>query len=160
MSNSPNTINPLRWWWPAMLMMAVIFLGSTDLGALSHQSRFLVPFLRWLGFGDPAVHGVILGIRKLGHLTEYAVLSVLFWRAWMQRPAFQPPVAWTWRHAIAPFLMSVFYASLDEFHQWFVPSRGASPIDVMIDSTGALIGLWLLWRWHRARTLGAARRPH
>src|SRR5215471_10106973 len=68
MNNSPKKINLMRWWWPAILMMAIIFVGSTDLGAMSHQSRFLVPFLRWLGLGDPAVHGVILTLRKLAHL--------------------------------------------------------------------------------------------
>jgi VanZ family protein len=38
---------------------------------------------------------------------------------------------------------------LDEYHQSFVESRGASPWDVMIDSAGAILGLLIgygLWR--------------
>jgi hypothetical protein len=156
MRNLLNKSHPLRWWWPAIVMMAIIFMGSTDLGAMSHQSRLLVPILKWLGFGDAAIHGIILGVRKLAHLAEYALLAIFVWRAWMLRPAFRPPMAWTWRQAVVPFLICVVYASLDEFHQWFVPSRGASPVDVMIDSVGALIGLWLLWCWHRSRLARAA----
>jgi VanZ family protein len=140
-----------RWWWPAIAMMAIIFIGSTDLGAMSHQSRLLLPLLRWFGFGETAIHGIILAIRKLAHLTEYALLAIFVWRAWMLRPVFRPPVAWHWSEALLPFLICVGYALLDEFHQSFVPSRGASIWDVLIDVCGAVIGLALLWRWHRAR---------
>jgi hypothetical protein len=140
-----------RWWWPAVVMMLFIFIGSTDLGAMSHQSRFLVPLLRWFGLGDAAVLGVILAMRKLAHLTEYAVLGILVWRAWLQRPAFRPAVAWPWPAASIPLAICVGYALLDEFHQSFVPSRGASLGDVLIDSAGAAIGLALLWWWHRTR---------
>ena len=49
----------------------------------AHTSRFLVPFLRWL---DPqislaALNAIQFGIRKLAHLTEYAILAALLWRA-------------------------------------------------------------------------------
>jgi VanZ family protein len=39
------------------------------------------------------------------------------------------------------WLVCVFVAAMDEFHQSFVESRGASPWDVMIDTAGAIIGL-------------------
>src|SRR5438552_19121770 len=73
----------VRYWMPAIVWMAVIFLGSTDMLSAEHTSPFLVPFLRWL---DPqislaALSAIQLGIRKLGHLTEYAILAMLFWRA-------------------------------------------------------------------------------
>jgi VanZ family protein len=38
----------------------------------------------------------------------------------------------------------VVYALSDEFHQSFVPSRGASILDSMIDSLGGLIALTVL----------------
>src|SRR5438046_9749718 len=73
----------VRYWMPAIVWMAVIFLGSTDMLSAEHTSRFLVPFLRWI---DPQIsfatlNAIQLGIRKLGHLTEYAVLAMLLWRA-------------------------------------------------------------------------------
>jgi VanZ family protein len=39
------------------------------------------------------------------------------------------------------WLAAAIFAVTDEFHQSFVPSRTASPVDVMIDSCGAMIGL-------------------
>jgi VanZ family protein len=151
MKDSTSQPSRWRWWWPAVMVMIFIFLGSTDLGAMSHQSRFLGPFLRWLGLGEAAALGIILAIRKLAHLTEFAVLGVLVWRGWRQRPAFRPAVAWPWPAALIPLAICVGYALLDEFHQSFVPSRGASLGDVLIDSGGAAIGLALLWGWHRAQ---------
>src|SRR5205085_11378558 len=73
----------VRYWMPAIIWMALIFLGSTDILSAEHTSRFLVPFLRWL---DPqislaALAQIQFAIRKLGHLIEYAILAMLFWRA-------------------------------------------------------------------------------
>jgi len=44
--------------------------------------------------------------------------------------------------------------SLDEFHQRFVPSRGPSVHDILIDTIGAIffqlaIALWIGWREKR-----------
>lgn len=132
-------------------MMAIIFLGSTDLGAASHQSRFLLPLLQWLGFGDPAIRGFILAIRKCAHLTEYALLAVLLCRGLWRRPVVTPRTPWRPLDVALPFGICVLYATLDEIHQAFVPSRSGSPVDVMIDAGGAAIGLALLWLWHRSR---------
>ena len=130
----------VRYWMPAIIWMAVIFLGSTDILSAAHTSRFLVPFLRWL---DPqislaALNAIQFGIRKLAHLTEYAILAALLWRAlrggtrWQVKMSILFFVAW---------IACAIFAASDEFHQSFVPSRTSSPIDVMIDVTGALIGL-------------------
>ena len=156
MSEASNRGGNLRWWWPAVAMMAIIFIWSTDLGASSHQSRFLLPFLRWLGLGAMAIDTTIGVIRKCGHLAEYAFLAILLWRAWMLRPALRPPIVWRWRDALPPFLLCVGYAALDEIHQAFVPSRVASVRDVMVDGGGAALGLALLWWWHRSRVAKAA----
>ena len=43
--------------------------------------------------------------------------------------------------AIFSFLFSVLYASSDEFHQTFVPGRDGNIVDVLIDSSGALVGI-------------------
>lgn len=147
--NQPGKPRPwLRWWWPVLAMMAMIFLGSTDLGAASHQSRFLVPLLQWLGLGEAAIRGIILAIRKTAHLSEYALFVILLWRALGRRPILRQRKPWPLWEAAWPFGVSVLYATLDEIHQAFVPSRTGSAMDVMIDATGAAIGLALLWWWH------------
>ena len=105
-----------------------------------HTSRFLVPFFRWL---DPtislaAMAQIQFALRKLGHLTEYAVLAMLLWRA------LRGGIRWHTKMSIlfvAAGAVCALFAATDEFHQSFVPSRTASPVDVMIDICGAVIGL-------------------
>jgi VanZ family protein len=75
-------------------------------------------------------------VRKAGHMAVFGILAVLLWRAisLSQR-----------RGALAiSFALTVVYASTDEFHQLFTKGRHASPVDVGIDSVGALIGLLVL----------------
>jgi VanZ family protein len=135
---------------PAILWMTIIFLGSSDMLSAEHTSRFLVPFLRWL---DPqisfaALFAIQLGIRKLGHLTEYAILATLLWRA------LRGGTRWQMKMSIL-FLVAVLacgiFAASDEFHQSFVPSRTSSPQDVMIDICGALLGLAVCWMLARRK---------
>jgi VanZ family protein len=125
---------------PAIVWMALIFLGSTDMLSAEHTSRFLVPFLRWL---DPqisiaALAAIQLGIRKLAHLTEYAVLAMLLWRALRNGTRWQMKMSILF---LVAALGCAIFAATDEFHQSFVPSRTSSPADAMIDICGALIGL-------------------
>lgn len=157
--NRPQESRPwLRWWWPVPAMMIMIFIGSTDLGAASHQSRFLVPFLQWVGIGEVAIRGIIFAIRKAAHLSEYAIFAILLWRALRRRPILRLRKPWPWWEAALPFGICVLYAALDEIHQAFVPSRTGSAGDVMIDATGAAMGLALLWWWHCGRGAKAAAR--
>jgi VanZ family protein len=136
---------------PAILWMALIFLGSTDMLSAEHTSRFLVPFLRWL---DPQIsfatlNAIQFGIRKLGHLTEYAILAMLLWRA------FGSGTRWQMKMSILVLLAALacaIFAASDEFHQSFVPSRTPSPHDVMIDICGAFLGLAVCWMFARRKS--------
>ena len=47
--------------------------------------------------------------------------------------------------ALLTFLICVGYAISDEFHQSFTSERYGSPVDVMIDSFGVLMGLSAMW---------------
>jgi VanZ family protein len=68
-------------------------------------------------------------------VTEYAVLALLVFRALAQ------PERSVLATALGALVLCAVYASLDEFHQSFVPSRGASPVDVVLDTFGAALGL-------------------
>ena len=109
--------HPVLVWLPVLLWAAVIFAVSS------------IPSLNsGLGTWDYV-------LRKCAHMTEYAILAILSWRAvGRELPAL----------AIASG-----YAVTDEFHQTFVAGRHGSPIDWAIDTIGALIGLAVL-RWHGA----------
>ena len=81
-------------------------------------------------------------VRKSAHFIEYAVLGVLVWRTFRHDPAFR---SYTVGHQFwLALLVAALYASTDEFHQKFVPSREPSVHDVMLDTCGAAAGLLLL----------------
>jgi len=135
----------LKYWLPVILWMAVIFLLSTDAGSAANTSRFIDPLIRWLmpHISDTGMARAHFLIRKAGHLTEYAILGILLWRAWVH-PAPGTRQPWQWKTALVALTLAATYAASDEFHQSFVPSRTASVQDVMIDTCGALLGLLVL----------------
>ncbi len=107
------SIRGFRAWGPIVLWAAVIFAFSS------------VPSLSsGLGTWD-------LILRKIAHLSEYAILGALLLRA-IQRPA------------VAIFAGGL-YAVTDEVHQHFVRGRHAAWYDVLIDTIGVAIGV-LAWR--------------
>ncbi len=139
-----------RYWLPAVLWMALIFGGSTAALSSQHTSRFIVPFLRWLkpDISDETIRSVQFAVRKTGHLSEYAVLAWLLWRA-LRKPQRADARPWNWREAGLAVLLATLYAATDEWHQSFVPSRDASVVDVMFDACGASLGMLALWRFGR-----------
>jgi VanZ family protein len=105
-------------WLPVLVWAAVIFTFSS------------IPSLSsGLGTWDTI-------LRKGAHVTEYAVLGGLLYRALGREPL-----------ALAA---GIAYAATDELHQHFVRGRHASPVDVAIDAVGVAVGM-LLWLRLRER---------
>ena len=134
---------------PVLLWMVLIFAGSSDALSAAHTSRFLIPFLLWL---DPSMSyqtiGVIhLSFRKLGHVTEYAILAALLWRA--LRGTFNALSRRT--IAICTFVVAGAFAVTDEFHQSFVPTRTSTMHDVVIDCAGIALAIALCVMFSRVR---------
>jgi VanZ family protein len=71
-------------------------------------------------------------LRKLAHIAEYAILGGLILRAV--------------RNAPAAVLLASAYAATDEIHQAFVTGRHGSPLDWLIDTAGAILGVALAAR--------------
>jgi VanZ family protein len=118
-----------------------------------HTSRFIGPVVRWFvpDISEAALGRVVLGIRKAAHGTEYAVLALLWWRAW-HKSYRNNASEWRWADAFLALGIVALYAASDEFHQSFVPTREARFGDVLIDTAGAAVGLLCLWslgRWRR-----------
>lgn len=137
--------------------MIVIFLFSAqpaeESGAMSGSvaTQIVDGAERVLGIGlseldrFQLVEKLTFPIRKGAHMTEYAILALLamlFWRGWGAEGK---------RAYLISFLVAVAYAGTDEIHQLFVPGREGMLIDVCIDATGALIGLFILWTVRRIR---------
>ncbi len=127
---------------PVLVWMLIIFTASTDLMSAEHSSRFIEPFLRWLPpeISAGTIRAVQYCVRKMAHLTEYAILGALVLRALR---TFATPANRV--RPVAAFLVAAIFAASDEFHQSFVASRTASPSDVLIDACGAAIGLIAYW---------------
>lgn len=123
--------------------MIFIFIGSTDLLSEEHTSRFIGPFLRWFApdVSDATIASIQLVVRKCAHVSEYAILAVLWCRALRLHRE---------RVCGISFLATAAYAALDEIHQSFVASRTASPWDVALDCVGAVAGL-MIYRLLRNR---------
>jgi VanZ family protein len=133
-------------WLPPLAWMALIFVGSTDSFSSGHTARLVSPLLLWLfpGLAEPTIELVVFSVRKAAHVGEYAVLAGLWWRA-LRRPVGPAPRPWDWRAAGLALLISGLWAAADELHQSFTATRTASPWDVLLDTTGAGLGLLLLW---------------
>src|SRR5437868_995902 len=71
------------YWLPVLIWMAVIFSASSDRMSFQHSSRIIGPLVHWLlpNLSEESLYKLVLFIRKGAHLTEYAVLALLVWRA-------------------------------------------------------------------------------
>lgn len=123
----------LRWGLLLGWMTLIFFLSHQDKQHSAETSQWVLRFFMALGLSEEAILRWRLSfyVRKLAHFSEYAVLYLLA----------RPLIGSGWRS----WLFCAAYAASDEWHQAFVPGRGASPWDVLIDSAGALAGA-LLWR--------------
>jgi VanZ family protein len=142
----------LRYWLPLLIWMTVIFSASADTQSTAHTSRFLEPFLRslWPDISLEKIDQVRWVVRKAAHLTEFAILAWLWWRA-LRRPTRYDSKPWSWRIAGCALGAVVLYAISDELHQYFVANRTASVRDVGIDTLGGIAGLGLLRMFYRKR---------
>ena len=138
----------LKSWLPAIAWACLISFLSTDVFSSDHTSVFIIPVLHRLIPQASAetlelMHAII---RKTAHLTEYFIFSVLLMRALRGQEN-----GWKLRWAIWAVVIAAGYASFDEFHQSFVPSRTASPWDALLDTAGASVSQGVLWLWRLPR---------
>lgn len=72
-----------------------------------------------------------LVLRKIAHITEYFILTLLFFRTFTSSKSLNK------KHAIViAVFMAFLYAVSDEFHQVFVENRDGRILDVLVDSLG------------------------
>ena len=114
--------------------MVMIFIFSTE--AFSTHATFMffssLAHLLSPDISDASLSAANYFIRIMAHIAEYAILSLLWYRALNRR-------VWRWsvRSALVAFLCSAIFALSDEYHQSFVLERSASFVDVGIDTLGA-----------------------
>lgn len=125
--------------WLAVLVCVgmVLFLGSGEFSSQS-TSHLMIRTLLYLFPDVPPgdLWRAQLMIRKFAHVAEYALLALVTFRAmWL---TFDSILA---RLAAGTLLLAVAVAAVDETRQAFSSVRTGSPIDVLIDSSGALFAI-------------------
>jgi VanZ family protein len=119
--------------------------GGAASGASGAVSLWL-PVIVWaaviFAFSSIPSLGTGLGVwdtilRKGAHMSEYAILGVLLLRALGRE--------------LPALAVGIGYAISDEIHQHFVRGRHASPVDVLIDTIGLAIGVFIVSRLFQTR---------
>ena len=132
-----------------LLFMLLIFFFSAQDGETSSAAGGRVTlFLQRLFFpsyseGSPEELEEFLGalnffVRKAAHFTEYLVLGLLLSRTFQA-------YGFSYRGRILfGVLAAGLYAALDECHQLLVPGRTGAVFDVLVDLSGAAVGVLIL----------------
>jgi VanZ family protein len=140
----------IAWLLVLAFIGVILLLGSGEFSAHS-KSRFVIRTILYFfpDFPPGELWRAYLVIRKLAHVTEYAVLALLSFRAmWV---TFESVLA---RLAAGTLVLAVAVAIVDETRQAFSSVRTGSPIDVLLDASGAVmaIGAAVLYlRWQQRR---------
>ena len=83
------------------------------------------------------IKGIQFVVRKGAHFSVYTALGISLFSAMLL--SFKTKFLWLWS-----WLTAVLYAISDEVHQFFVPGRSMELRDVLIDSSGALLGILIV----------------
>ena len=126
-------------WLLLGLWMIVIFSFSNQNGQASQNvsDGLLFNILSFLPFNlsTDIISILSILIRKMAHFIEYAILSFLIKLClddFKLKNVF-----------IIALILSFSYAFFDEVHQLFIAGRSFGYMDIMIDTMGALSGIWL-----------------
>lgn len=120
---------------PPLVVMGAIFFLSAQASSGSHT-----------------VFEVVL--RKLAHVTEYAVLTLCWWRALSGLRLSGS----NRNRVLLAVCLALAYAASDELHQTFVSGRHGTPVDVLVDSIGMTVAAVIATRsYARRRSLGPSR---
>lgn len=124
-------------WIAVLSVLLIIFMFSNENGEKStiHSNGITHIILNFLKIEFSSDADFI--IRKLAHFSEYAFLGAAFYNAFLntfEEITIKLPV-----YAVG------FCASLDEMHQYFILNRAATIEDIVVDSIGGILGIFILY---------------
>ena len=116
--------NFLKYWLPVILWALVIFsFSSYSVGSATQ--------IYWKDFV----------IKKTAHMVEYAILTILVYRALLSKGIKSNNAA------LMAIFTSVVYGASDEYHQSFTPGREPRIRDVIFDTIGSIVAMYFVWNW-------------
>ena len=114
----------------------------------SNQLLFLLATALWgylifylsstpdLSSGLPTIYDFVL--RKFAHAFVFLVLTYLLASSLDSQKR---------RCLLFVAIITIFYALVDEAHQTSVANRNGSSLDILVDSIGVCVGIWLYQHW-------------
>ena len=78
--------------------------------------------------------------KKSLHITFYGILTVLIYRSFRQSKVAKKTAA------VYSVLFTILYGVSDEFHQSLTPGRDPQMRDVIFDTLGRVLTVYLLWK--------------
>ncbi len=125
---------------PLILWIGVIFYSSTGNASMAQTSRFLRPLLESIFSDENTIYLANVIIRKIAHLSYYALLAGLAFFALIGSPFEWLKKHWFW----SAFGLVLVVASLDELNQSLNPTRAGTVSDVLLDCVGGLVMLLII----------------
>ena len=130
--------NRMIWWGLVVAWFALIYyFTESPLFTGEQTAQWIRRFLEYVGIhtNRPVSDGLFSWnfiVRKCAHMMVFGTFAFFAWKATASYR-----VAW---------LLTLFCAMFDEWHQSFQPKRTALFSDVIIDMIGATIVLWVVWK--------------
>jgi VanZ family protein len=123
-------------WLPVVVGICIIVIESTEAFGSDHTSGPLRAIFQAIfgPIGNARWEIVHHYIRKSGHFIGYGLLGLAWLRAWWMT---LPRSRFLYDATLA-LLGTAMTASLDEYHQTFLPNRTGTPYDVLLDCCGVL----------------------
>jgi VanZ family protein len=141
-------------WIPSLVWLGLIALESTNWLSASNTSHFLFPIFHFFTGVSPKQFEVWNEyFRKVGHFVGYFTLSWLLFGAWRVTLPQKGDPHWSWHWARVAFFMSALVASLDEWHQTYLPARTGRVEDVMLDTSAVITAQLVIWLILQTRNL-------
>ncbi|MBE3102527.1 MAG: VanZ family protein [Firmicutes bacterium] len=134
-------MNKIISWAAVIIWMVLIFNLSSQVAEQSNQlsTGITEAIVKTIEKIAPNVEFDISGfnhiVRKNAHFFAYLVLGILVLNAFRRNEIYG------YKNVILAIIVCILYAASDETHQLFVPGRGGQVRDVIIDSTGAGVGI-------------------
>lgn len=129
------------------IRIRLIFL---PMNKLTTYIRFYLPLFLWalvifLFSSQPTgsaseIHWQDFVVKKSAHLFVYAVLATLSFRAFLSSGVKKE------KALMYAVIFAMLYGASDEFHQKFTPGREPHIRDVIIDTIGASIPVYFIWK--------------
>ena len=114
-----------KFWLPVFVWLVVIFGFST-------QPTPEVSKIDWRDFI----------LKKTIHLVEFGILFILFYRAFKNTSKLS-----LFQIAFWALILTILYSTTDEFHQTFIHGRTGTLRDIVIDSSGAGLAWFGIWKY-------------